>query len=154
MAWGVFGLLGLVGVLVVMLADDRAPEPGGEPYEFDDQQDEVIASLARAMVNVSMLTLFGAAGALVQSMLLFLTLARGGEHGLAVLGLIGSGGEIFIAAMLVGAGRTLLAIPRTEGEDMPNLMSGLRKLSNAYRIQAVTMAALIALVVIAAVRGV
>jgi hypothetical protein len=122
-----------------------------QPYEFDDKQDEVIAALARAMINVAMVTLFGGAITLTRSILLSLAVTASGHGALGLVGLGSSVGELVISALLVIAGRKLILIPRTEGEDMPNLISGLDTLSTTYLLQGLTFAAIAALVVWAAV---
>ena len=117
-----------------------------EPYEFDEHQDEIVAALARAMINVSMLTLLCSGLILARSLWLWFALKETGGRPLAALGLAGSLGELVIAFMLVGAGRKLILIPRTEGEDMPNLMAGLSRLSSTYLVQAITLACLLVVI--------
>ncbi|HEX4492155.1 MAG TPA: hypothetical protein VH914_13185 [Acidimicrobiia bacterium] len=121
-----------------------------KPYEFDEKQDEVVATLANSMINVAMITLLGSIAMVGRSVLLWLAIGIAGNFGLAQLGLTASVGEIAVAALLLIAGRKLVQIPRTEGEDMPNLMSALSTLATTYLIQGVAFAAVTGLVLWAA----
>ena len=112
-----------------------------QPYEFDEQQDEVVAALARWMINVAMLTLLSGAGVFSYALIILFAL----HH--TVPGLLGIGisvGQSVVTFMLLAAGRRLILIPRTEGEDMENLMGGLARLGTTYLVQAITYALLVA----------
>lgn len=113
-------------------------------YEFGTEEDETIAVLAGAMQNVGVLSLIAGLAVIVDQLAVNALLFHLGFHSIAVMSSIAAILQLVIAGMLIGGGRLLMAVPRTEGEDIPNLMAGLRKLGTIYFLQAiVTVAAIV-----------
>ena len=97
-------------------------------YEFGTDEDETIAVLAGAMQNVGVLSLIAGLSVIINELAVNALLFHMGFHSIAVMSSIAAVLQLVIAGMLIGGGRLLMAVPRTEGEDIPNLMAGLRKL--------------------------
>ncbi len=113
-------------------------------YEFGSDEDETIAVLAAAMQNVGVLSLIAGLSVIVNELAVNALLFHMGFHSIAVMSAIAAVLQLVIAGMLIGGGRLLMAVPRTEGEDIPNLIAGLRKLGTIYLLQAiVTVAAIV-----------
>ncbi len=113
-------------------------------YEFGSDEDETIAVLAAAMQNVGVLSLIAGLSVIVNELAVNALLFHMGFHSIAVMSSIAAVLQLVIAGMLIGGGRLLMAVPRTEGEDIPNLIAGLRKLGTIYLLQAiVTVAAIV-----------
>ncbi|MEO6772857.1 MAG: hypothetical protein ABI467_07525 [Kofleriaceae bacterium] len=109
-------------------------------FEFDSEQDEPIAVLGTAMQNLGLLTLFAGMLALVAQLIGLAAVALYSGT-VALLGAVSVIVNIVISWKLVSAGRTLIAIPRTDGNDLPLLMTALRRMAVINALQALGIAA-------------
>ena len=120
-------------------------------FEFDSDQDEPIAILGGAMQNYGALVLLasslGLAGALVS--LVWISVV---SKTAALLGAAAVIAQLVVGWQLVGAGRTLIDIPRTEGNDLPLLMAAVRRMTAINLLQALGMVLGWGLVAIALMR--
>lgn len=108
-----------------------------EGYEFSRKENKVLARTATLATGWGVLSVFTGIIAIITALV--------GFHGLETLGplLLGTV-QIIVGASFVGAGGSLRAVVETEGSDIPNMMSALRKMGTAFLIQ--ISATLIALI--------
>jgi hypothetical protein len=104
-------------------------------YEFDANEDEVIARLAGAMQNVGIVSLLGSGGGLIYGVITLLVMIQTGHPAMAVLVLILMAAPFASAIALLGAGTALMGAVRTEGEDIQLVMRGLRRLTVVYLLE-------------------
>src|SRR5580704_9022451 len=104
-------------------------------YEFDANEDEVIARLAGAMQNVGIVSLLGSGGGLIYGVITLLVMIQTGHPAMAVLVLILMAAPFASAIALLGAGTALMGAVRTEGEDIQLVMRGMRRLTVVYMLE-------------------
>jgi hypothetical protein len=104
-------------------------------YEFDANEDEVIARLAGAMQNVGIVSLLGSGAGLIYGVITLLVMIHTGHPAMAVLVLILMAAPFASAIALLGAGSALMGAVRTEGEDIPLVMRGMRRLTVVYMLE-------------------
>ena len=104
-------------------------------YEFDAEEDEVIARLAVSMSNVGFLSLFGGMLTLLKVLFLSVLVVMAGYVALGALSIVSCVLQLTIAGMMIGAGRVLLGIVRTEGDDMAILMRGLGRITAIFVLE-------------------
>jgi hypothetical protein len=114
-------------------------------FEFDTEQESVIWQLAAGLQNFGVVALLSAAAMFARLLFGVIVMTTGGWVTMGVLTLLVASLQIVIAVLMLGAGRVLMAIPRTEGDDLPHLMRGLRRLTLLYTLQAIAMLAVMAI---------
>jgi hypothetical protein len=107
-------------------------------FEFDSDQDEPIAELGRAMQSFGGLMLLTASLGSVGVMVSLLALSFVSKA-MALLGVVAVVAQFLSNWQLVGAGRTLIEIPRTDGSDLPLLMKAMRRMAAVNRLQVLGM---------------
>jgi hypothetical protein len=104
-------------------------------YEFNEDEDEVIARLAVSMSNVGFLSLFGGMLTLLKVLFISVLAVMIGYVALGMLSIVSCVLQLTIAGMMIGAGRVLLGIVRTEGDDMAILMRGLGRITTIFVLE-------------------
>ena len=112
--------------------NDDNPQPSGQTFEFNDQQNQVIKSLASAMRWIgAVLMVVGALMAIAG------ILSIGGKGAASLLqGVL----WLIIAFWTYKAAGAFRKIVDSQGNDVHHLMQALRSLLNLYRIQVILLA--------------
>jgi hypothetical protein len=130
------------------------PGMGPSEYEFDERENRTIARTAKLaklwgvfalIVGALLLIVIGIVLAVAEDLAYELgadpRLIIGVAAGLAPLVIV----DLVIGGLYIASGGSLRAVVDTAGDDVPLLMSGLNRLANAFRIEAiVTLVALVA----------
>jgi hypothetical protein len=119
-------------------------------YEFGPDEDEVVFQLARAMQNVGIFSLLGGMVTMVRVLLIGVLAILTGYVRIGSLSITAAVVDIVVAFMLISAGRTLMQIPRTTGDDMGHLMRGLSRFTTMMMLQIVLTAMALGFVIVIA----
>jgi hypothetical protein len=120
----------------------RLAEARGE-YEFDVNENLVIKSLAMPMRFVAIMSLiFGGIQAALGLRAFIVT-----SRGLALLPVLEGALVMLVGSWLLSGARALSDVVETQGADVTNLMTALKKLRNVYMLQAVFWALLCVILV-------
>jgi hypothetical protein len=114
-------------------------------YEFNEYEDEIIARLGRWMQNVGTVSLLGSGAGLIYGVILVLGMVFTGHVGGSILVVVLMATPFASALALVSAGKALMAVVRTEGEDIPLVMRGMRRLTTVYILEIVLSVVALAL---------
>lgn len=106
-------------------------------YEFDADEDEVIARLAVSMSNVGFMSMVAGMLTLLQTIFTAVLAIMVGFLALGILSIASTVIQVTIAGLMISAGRILLAIVRTEGDDMGHLMRGMSRITTIFVLQIV-----------------
>ncbi len=114
-------------------------------FEFDAEHEETIARLAAAMQNVGVVGLFGGMAGFLRELAAWALLGVLFTK-LGILAVVVTVLPIVISGLLIRAGRKLMAVVRTQGEDITNLMAGVEGLATIYLLETITTAASLVIV--------
>jgi hypothetical protein len=106
-------------------------------YEFSEEEDETIFGLGASMQFVGIFTLIIGVSDLLRILFTSVVLIVAGAVALATLLLVSSVLQIVISGFTLAAGRSLIAIPRTQGNDMDHLMRAMHRMTTMFGLQIV-----------------
>ena len=116
-------------------------------YEFNEDEDEVISRLAVSMSNVGFMSMVAGMLTLLETIFAGVLAIMAGFIALGTLSIASTVIQVTIAGMMISAGRILLAIVRTEGDDIGHLMRGMSRITTIFVLQIVVTLIAIGVVV-------